>query len=123
MDVAIQTIQENKKEKNEPTKFKFSNALIDFKALWMEWKSKQKNHKSQEMIDLNSKSTQTKVPKIKRIKHLVKTAWFIALFTSIASFANDFFDLGTDGLLAYRYKHGKNYTWRVDYTPEGKYLI
>ena len=94
--------------------------LINIKVLLQELKRTQKNKETTEMTDLNSKSTQTKKTKIKWIKELVKTTWFLSIFATFFHIASDMYDLGTDVRLTKSFIEGANYTVNVDYTPESK---
>ena len=61
MDVAVQTSNEGN-QKPQSSKLKITVTVIDFKALWQEWKSQPNNPEAFEITNCKSKSTQTKQP-------------------------------------------------------------
>ena len=119
MDVAIQTQEKEKKKEKMNLKPKFMAPVINFTALWNEWKSEPKKQEI-EMTDLNTKSTQTKRSKKKWMKDAIKTNWFKMAVISFALLISSTYDVVSDGLLAESFINGENYTKYTKYERESK---
>ena len=118
VEKGIQT-EENEKEKNKASKWKITIPVINIKKLWQEWKSRKKDKESQ-IVDLNSKATQTKYSRKKQLKDLVKSKQFLAVITSLAYVGFSIYDNVTDGILAQSFLEGTHYNYVVDHTLEGR---
>ena len=121
MDMAIQTQEKEKKKEKMNLKPKFMVPVINFTALWNEWKSDPKKQEI-ELTDLNTKATQTKRSKKKWVKNAIKTEWFKIAVVSFALLISSSYDVVSDGLLADSFINGANYTKYTDFTEDSKLL-